>query len=103
MNNPGFASNIFKLLKVVFFYEQSLGQSLKNFVDPKFFKSKNVFIPDKNFLDLQNFLKIVLMIAHTRKKLLIKYFRIKLCKLAAVLKRHCCHSNYSYRLFRYSF
>ena len=24
-------------------------------------------------------------------------------KLAAILKRHCCHSNHSYALFRSSF
>jgi hypothetical protein len=63
----------FYFIKSFFLDEQSLGQLLKTFCSFKIFSNKkHVFTPDKNFLDLQNVLKIVLMIAQTRRKLLTK-------------------------------
>ena len=63
--------------------------------------------------DLQNIFKFGLLITHTRIKLLIKkkmgvtqvFFELNKLKrkLAAILKRLCCHSNYSYTLFRHNF
>ena len=80
---------------------------------PEFSNSKNVIILNKKLFDLQNFSGFSLLITHMRKKLLIKqkmgvtkaFFELNKFKrkLTTILKRHYCHSNHSYALFRSSF